>query len=381
MRSIQKTPGLKQHCPTEFLSRKEAVKRQDMNALAKYREYLLTHPRLTYLFVELTDSCNLRCIHCGSSCGGRSGANIDTEVLLASLETVAQDFPKDSVMICLTGGEPMLHPEFEHIIARIHKLGFPWGMTTNGTLISRTAARMLKNYGLGSISVSIDGTNSTHNFLRRSSNAWEKAVNAVKLLIDEGIPVQVTSVIHKKNYTELNSLYSFMCDLHVASWRVINIEPIGRALEYPDLLLNKEEFDGLLHFIREKRYSHDTPMDVCFGCSHYLSFDFERETRDYYFLCGSGIYVGSILCNGDISSCLDIERRPEFVQGNIRTDRFSDIWYNRFQLFRQDRSLTSAECLQCSERAYCHGDAAHTWNYESNKPMFCKMRKESYYAL
>ena len=41
-----------------------------MARLAAYRHELLSHPKLTYLFVELTDRCNLSCIHCGSSGGG-----------------------------------------------------------------------------------------------------------------------------------------------------------------------------------------------------------------------------------------------------------------------------------------------------------------------
>lgn len=55
--------------------------------------------------------------------------------------------------------------------------------------------------------------------------------------------------------------------------------------------------------------------------------------RKHYFICGSGIYVASILCNGDIYSCMDIERRPELLQSSIRTDDFVDVWEIVFKLF------------------------------------------------
>ena len=121
-------------------------------------------------------------------------------------------------------------------------------------------------------------------------------------------------------------------------------------------------------------------MDVCFGCSHYLSFEYEHELRDNYFICGSGIYVGSILCNGDIYSCLDIERRPELIQGNIARDRFSDVWRDGFRQFRSDRTELCESCRRCEEREFCAGDSTHTWDFDQNKPMFCirsVMRKEN----
>ncbi len=94
----------------------------------------------------------------------------------------------------------------------------------------------------------------------------------------------------------------------MASWRLVNVEPIGRALEHAGLMLDTRHFHRLIDFIRDVRFE-ERHMDVCFGCSHYLSFDYEREIRDNYFLCGAGLCVASILHNGDIYGCLDIERR------------------------------------------------------------------------
>ena len=358
---------------------KKNIKFREMHRLAEYREYLRKHPRLTYLFVELTDRCNLACMHCGSGCGG-GGRFIDTETLLRALNETAEDFEPRTVMICLTGGEPLLHPDFYAIAGRIRSLGFPWGITTNGTLIDVECAGKMASLGLESATLSLDGLERTHDWLRRKAGSFRKVLSAVECLHSAGIKVQITSVIHMRNYHELEELYRLMCDLRVESWRVINIEPIGRALQNQELLLSDGQLRGLLGFIREKRYSVDTPMDVCFGCSHYLSYEYERELRDNYFICGSGIYVGSILCNGDIYSCLDIERRPELIQGNISHDRFSDVWRNGFKEFRAERSLLCEKCSRCGEREFCAGDSTHTWDFDKNEPMFCvmsAMRKEN----
>ena len=127
----------------------------------------------------------------------------------------------------------------------------------------------------------------------------------------------------------------------------------------------------MFEFIRNKRYDCYVSMDVTYGCSHYLTVEWEREVRDYYFLCGSGIYVAGILCNGDIYSCLDIERRPELVQGNIKTDDFVDVWENRFLPFRKDRTQTCRVCRECEDREFCAADSMHTWNFDEMEPGLC----------
>ena len=357
------------------------IKSQNMSKLSEYKEYLRIHPKLTYLFVELTEKCNLNCLHCGSSCSLSKNNYIVTEVLINTLRQLASDYDPNTVMICLTGGEPLLHPDFFMIVKEIVSLGFPWGITTNGTLINKDKARMLRELGLESVSISLDGLKMTHEWLRDVKDCFDKTIQAVRYLNNENIPVQITTVIHKKNFHELEELFELVKSLNVASWRVINIEPIGRAVENDNLILSYNETIKLLEFIREKRYLRDTDFDVCFGCSHYLSYKYEHEVRDNYFICGAGIYVGSILCNGDIYSCLDIERRSELVQGNINVDRFSDIWENKFKEFRENRIYKSAKCASCSERDFCNADSMHTWNFETNEPMFCILRKVGIYAV
>ena len=152
------------------------------------------------------------------------------------------------------------------------------------------------------------------------------------------------------------------------SWRIINIEPIGRALEHPELLLTKEDYQYMFEFIRNKRIAGEP---VCYGCSHYLGLEYEREVRDWYFLCMAGIYTASITASGDMIACLDIERRPEFVQGNILHDRFKDVWENKYQIFRKNLCDENAVCGACPEKQFCHGGAYHSWDFEKQQPSVC----------
>ena len=109
---------------------------------------------------------------------------------------------------------------------------------------------------------------------------------------------------------------------------------------------------------------------MVFGCSHYLGIGHEREVRPWYFLCNAGIYTAGILHNGDITACLDIERRPELIQGNIRKDSLKQVWEERFEVFRGDYRKCG-KCAECDEYVYCGGDSFHTWNFDTMQPNLC----------
>ena len=265
----------------------------------------------------------------------------------------------------------MLHPHIFEMGKYIRSIGLSWGMTTNATLIDEDTAHKLKDAGMSTVSVSLDGMEHSHDLLRGQKGAWKRAICGIQSLQKAGFRPQVTTVVHQKNMNELNPLYSLLCDMGIDSWRPINIEPIGRACEAGDLLLSKEQFNHLLMFIKEKRFDHDCNMEVTFGCSHYLGIEYERMVRNHYFLCGAGILVASVRSNGDICACLDISNRQDLVQGNIRKDNFMDVWKNGFNVFRQDRTGSSSKCMNCQDRFICGGDSTHTWDYENKEPLFC----------
>ena len=81
--------------------------------------------------------------------------------------------------------------------------------------------------------------------------------------------------------------------------------------------------------------------------------------------------MGSVMANGNIGACLDIERRADLVQGNAYTDDFVEVWENRFEGFRIDRTIKNGTCSGCEHRAVCLGDSAHTWDYDYNEPRYC----------
>ncbi len=347
------------------------IKISQLDKLSEYRqEHLYASPELRQLFFELTMKCNENCFHCGSGCDPTATHGMPAEKYKEILDEVKENFDISRLQLCITGGEPLLYPGFFEVLEYAHSLGYRWGMTSNGTLITKEIASKLHECGMGTISVSIDGLPETHDRQRGLKGGYEKAMRGIDNLIEEGgfDHIQVTTVINHKNIDELDALYEIMLGLDIESWRVIGIEPIGRALRYPEYLLTADDQRRIFDFIKKKR---EDQMPVTYGCSHFLGLEYEREVRKWYFLCNAGVYVASIMANGDVGACLDIERRPEVIQGNVYKERFTDIWRNRFEVFRRPLSLGSEKCSECEYEKWCAGGAAHSWDYDRGMQRIC----------
>lgn len=79
------------------------IKVGDMRKLAAYREYLRKKPRLMYLFFELTNTCNLRCLHCGSECSPEKKHFLSYDIIRKTLDRVAAAYQPRGIMVCLSG--------------------------------------------------------------------------------------------------------------------------------------------------------------------------------------------------------------------------------------------------------------------------------------
>ena len=343
-----------------------------MQHLSGFIDDLQRKPRLRNLFWEATTQCNLSCKHCGSSCSTEMPEDALTrEEMHAFLHRFAESFSPKEVMLHITGGEPLLRADLFEVMECAAKLGFNWGITTNGLLLTDAIIRRMAQTNCRTISISLDGLARSHNSLREC-DCFDIVIESIKKLVvaRSFSNVQVTTVIRKCNIDELCDIYELLESMSVDSWRLTNIEPIGRAIEMEDEFLSAGDFIKMFDFIRACRQD-PAKIPVTFGCSHYVTPEYERDIRDHYFFCGSGIITASILYNGDIFVCPDIERKGQLIQGNIRKDDFAEVWQNRFKQFRVRRDRESATCAACTEAPFCRGDSAHTWDFDNNEPKYC----------
>jgi len=330
------------------------------------------HP-LTYLFWECSLRCNLACQHCGSSCGPEriNKDELATEEIKNVFRTIAEDFNPKQIMIAVTGGEPLLRRDIFEVMRYANELGFSWGMVTNGTLITPEIVSQMQKAKMSTISVSLDGLEKNHNWLRRSQNAFKNTVKGLELLVASNNfeLVEVITCVNQRNLNELEEIYQLGSDLGIDAWRLFTISPIGRAKNNPELFLNGQQFYYLLEFIKKER-KNKKKLKPSFSDEGFLGLEYEGEVRDQLFYCWAGISVGSILYNGDIAAC-PILPREYTRQGNVRQDRFSEIWNNKYELFRERNWRKCGDCKNCSWWEFCEGNSLHLWNFVDNKLTLC----------
>jgi radical SAM protein with 4Fe4S-binding SPASM domain len=343
-------------------------------AKREFDQEKVVHP-LTYLFWECTLGCNLTCRHCGSRCSPEQAGKDDLpgDEVRRIFREIAEDFDPQEITIAVTGGEPLTRRDLFEVMTEAHDLGFFWGMVTNAVLINDKIVRKMEAAGMDTVSVSIDGDAESHAVLRGSVENYDRAMNGLGLLIEKAEfleCVQVTSVIGSHNVDVLDKMYNRFLSMGVGEWRLLMVDPIGRMLEpeNQELLLDGEGLAKLLDFVAAKRESAEMP--ITFEESGFLGLKYEGRVRDYFFHCPAGINIGSILHDGKISACPSLERH--MIEGDARTERFSKVWNQRFERYR-DRESTrrKGSCAKCKWWKHCEGGSLHLWDWDDAEPRLC----------
>lgn len=343
-----------------------------LNLFKKYKDNESKIHQLNYIIWECTLRCNLKCLHCGSDCK-KDVATMDMPAkdFLRAIDEIIEIVVPNETMIVLTGGEALLRKDLEQIGESLYQRGFPWGIVTNGMLLTKQKLESLINSGLRSITISLDGLESSHSWLRGNNKSFNSALNAIKLLptIPE-LEYDVVTCVNQKNFSELPQLKEMLISSGVKAWRVFTIFPIGRAKEHAELQLPPKKFKKLFDFISQTR--KEGKIKLNYGCEGFLG-NYEHEVRDSFFNCKAGINIASILVDGSISACPNL--RANFIQGNIYKDNFREVWENKYTVFR-DRSWTKTGiCADCDFYKYCEGNGMHLRDERTGELLFCHLKR------
>lgn len=336
------------------------------------------HP-LQQLFWESTLRCNVHCLHCGSDC-------------IASIETPdmpAEDFlhvidkevtphvDPHRVMIIISGGEPLMRKDLADVGKALKQRGYPWGMVTNGLALTEKKFKELYEAGLRSITISCDGLEQDHVWLRQHPLAFEGATRAIQLCANQSaitnsrspIVWDVVTCVNQRTIDHLPQIREMLWSLGVRDWRVFGIDPMGRAAENPELILNDEQFRYLMDFIVSER---EAGRHVSYSCEGYLG-TYEGRVRDHLYQCAAGISVASILIDGSISACTSI--RGKYYQGNIYKDSFWEVWEHGFKPYRDRSWMKETEpCKDCKAFSFCEGNGMHL-RREDGSLMLCHLHR------
>jgi len=311
----------------------------------------------------ITRRCNLRCLHCGSSPEQFLREDMSTKELL----TVIDELVRCKVFhISISGGEPLIHPDFFEIVDAIMQRPMRWQLDTNATLVTEKAAERLKKLPRHPfISVSLDGmTAETHDRIR-GPGSFTRMKRGIGALRAAGLQVRPFMVLSRLNYGEIPQIFEFSRSIDV---KHVNITPpasCGRAACYAkDMALQPDQLREALE-ISLSIVDRD-PGVLTGPWAHAV--DFYRvlkggtlagvkRTNRTFLNCGAGRGSLTIACDGTVVPC---DMSYTYRTGNVRDKPLLDIWHNSpmFNAIRECRGMPLAQvrgCEDCSWHDACLG--------------------------
>jgi radical SAM protein with 4Fe4S-binding SPASM domain len=334
--------------------------------------------RPIYAVWEVTLACDLACRHCGSRAGHARPDELRTDECLDLVDQLAELGVMEVILI---GGEAYLRDDFCLILRRIRERGMTPLITTGGRGLTRDVARAAAEAGLVSASVSIDGSEATHDRLRGVSGSYRAALAALRNLREAGVRVSVNTQINRLSMPDLPGVLEALIDHGAHSWQIQLTVAMGRAADEPEVLLQPYDLLDLFPMIGRLKERCDEARVLLWPGNNIGYFGpFETKLRGtmprgHMAPCGSGRSGLGIESDGTIKGCPSLNTE-KWAGGNIRENRLIDIW-ERAAPLRYTRDRTEADlwgyCGTCYYASLC--EAGCTWTSESllgrpgNNPM------------
>jgi len=195
---------------------------------------------------DVTYVCNLKCKHCYSTAGKRLEDELTTDEAFEAIDK----FDRFGVTsIAFSGGEPLVRKDFFELTKYADEKGIYVAVATNGTLITEEMAEKMKNSGIKYVQISLDGLRDTHSSFRGIDGVFDKTVRGIKNCVKEGFFVNVSMVVTRYNYHEVEDVIKLCEELGVDWFMHYNFIPTGRGREILDKEITPEERENLLKML------------------------------------------------------------------------------------------------------------------------------------
>ena len=288
---------------------------------------------------ELTLACNLGCLHCGSTAGGRREAELSPEEALALCDDLRRAGCRG---VALMGGEPLLRPDFFHIARRVRELGMELSVITNGTVQSEEIFAGLKALRPRAVAVSLDAADpALHDRIRGMRGAFAKSSAFIERCLAEGLPVSVITTVHKLNIKELPALRGLLKGRGIA-WQVQTAGGEGGRF---------------IEACRREFKPEELPVIGAHDLGYHSGLLKNVSLYEKWEGCQAGISVAGIRSDGGVMGCLAMNDES-FVEGNVRASGFYEIW-NRPGAFAYTRDFKKEDagpnCAGCPSLETCRG--------------------------
>lgn len=184
---------------------------------------------LSFLWLELTNRCNLTCVHCYSESHPNSGA--DDSLKLQDYERVLLEAHELGCRaVQFIGGEPSINPDLPALIRKSRALGFEHvEVFTNLYSLKDDVFESIVANSVD-VATSVYGPNSSvHDAITTKLGSFNRTTQNIKKLIDSGVEVRAGVISMDGNSDFINETVSFLEGMGVNRVGVDRIRRFGRA--------------------------------------------------------------------------------------------------------------------------------------------------------
>ncbi len=319
--------------------------------------------------------CNLKCVHCYAQSKDIEYTN---ELTTQQGKELIDDLAEfGAPVILFSGGEPTMRKDLPELALYARSKGMRAVISTNGTLIDKKMARVLKDIGLSYVGVSLDGMRETNDKFRGMKGAFDAALNGMRNCLAEGVKVGLRFTINKQNVKDIPAIFDLLEKEKIPRVCFYHLVYAGRGSKMVEQELSHEESRKTLDIIMDRTKAlHDKgfPIEVLTVDNHcdgpYVYFrllkeDPKRAGEVYELLQmnqgnSSGIGIGCVSWDGSVHAD-QFWRHYSF--GNVKERKFSEIWTdttNELMAGLKNRKplikANADRCAHCKWFDICNGN-------------------------
>lgn len=324
---------------------------------------------------HVTAKCLNSCSHCYLQESEGYQSEIKNELSVEQCLEIIDDFYEMvkawgvGGRINFTGGDPLLKNDIFKLIEHARSRDIVVGILGNGETLNYETALKLKESGVSSYQVSIDGTEKTHDRLRRKGS-FRATIEGLRILNKVGIRSVVMSTVSKQNIDEIAWVANIAAKENVSIFDFARLTPIGKGSQFKnDLIKPKEYRSFLLKMLEEYQRLEKNGYKTYFGRKDHLWKLLYRELglfqpltddREIIFQgCAIGIHLIVIAADGTVYPC----RRLPIKIGKVPEQSLRDIFINSPELNKIRQVEKMEKCSKCDLFQYCRGCPAVAYGF------------------
>lgn len=316
-------------------------------------------PDLRLLGIGITNRCNLTCDFCSRSSGPWSHVDLSPDEIVTVVRS-ALSVVSGKLGVAITGGEPLLHPQFREIIQAVCALPVKVSLNSNGILLSRGIVDACRGAGVKNFEVSIEGPSRYYRVHEGSTKTYDAIAQNVAYLSKIGCSFNMGVTLSPRNLSYLSETAQLARDWGAKGLSLSRVYPIGRAIKnFNDLFIPFQAFLEAIEPVQEMDSDEFFVQVEDNAVRHHFDPDFRnRVEKDPasqaggWGGCFAGVLIAHVEANGFVLTCPFMP----LPAGNIRERSFADIWLNATVMRdMRRRDQLGGACGGCESKYSCGG--------------------------